>query len=102
LGMTVMGAIPALFLLKGLDARPFYIGLLSTLCAISPVGMLLGTVLVPRVGKARLMIVGRFACLVPAAAMIQGIGRRWAGGWMAIPGTIPSCSTAAVRICGRV
>lgn len=87
LSLTVIGSIPALFLIKGLDARPFYIGLLSTLCAISPVGMLLGTVLVPRVGKVRLMIIGRFACLVPAAAMIllAALGHRGEGIiWLAI------------------
>jgi len=55
---TVYGSIPALFLFKGLGARPFYIGLLATLCSLTTLGMLIGTVLVHRLGKVRLLMLG--------------------------------------------
>lgn len=67
---TVYGDIPRLFLYKGLGASPFYVGLLTTLCSLTVLGTLLGTVLVYRMGKVRLLRWGRLAGLVPVACMI--------------------------------
>lgn len=67
---TVYGSMPAMFLFKGLKASPFQVGLLSTLCSLTTMGMLLGTVLVYRLGKVRLLLWGRMAGLAPVTGML--------------------------------
>lgn len=81
---TILGTtVPTLYLL-GLGARELTIGVLVMLMSISPLGQLVGLRLVPRLGKAGVLLYGRLVQLPLAAGLIVLAGVGVSGDWVVL------------------
>lgn len=92
---TVLGSTLTSLYLLSLGARPFYIGLMGMLFALSPLVNLLGVKIMPALGKVRLTIYGRMLCLFPIAAMFVMAGLGYRGPW-AIPLAMATSATLSM------